>query len=433
MAIATTVRHLLGDGPVAVEAFDGSRADPPAGPAKATVVVRRPEAAARVLAHPGELGVVRAFVAGDLDVDGDLDVVLERGYAGELHLGGTALLELVKASGRRLLHPPPPPPEEIRLHGALHSRRRDADAISHHYDVSNAFYRLVLGPSMTYSCAVVPDATASLEEAQAAKHELVCRKLGLEPGMRLLDVGCGWGSLLIHAAREHGVRGVGITISQEQAELARTRVAEAGLADAVEIRRQDYRDLDDPPFDAISSIGMFEHVGRRRLEEYARTLVEHLRPGGRLLNHAIGRPGYPQPDTAAGRLRAAARRLATAAGASWPSRIDSELIDRYVFPDGELHEVGTVVSLLQEHGLEVRHLESLREHYARTLRCWVANLEGHWDEAVREAGDGRARVWRLYMAACALGFDHGTTQVHQVLAVRPDPSGASRLPLRPDF
>jgi cyclopropane-fatty-acyl-phospholipid synthase len=289
-------------------------------------------------------------------------------------------------------------------------RGRDAAAVTHHYDVSNRFYRMVLGPSMTYSCAVFPDEGASLEEAQAAKHQLVCCKLGLRPGMRLLDVGCGWGSLALHAVRHHGVTAVGVTLSQPQAELARERAEKAGVADRVDFRVQDYRDVADGPFDAISSIGMFEHVGMARTAEYFSHLRELLRPGGRLLNHAISRP--PSRTT----------RLAP-----------NTFVGRYVFPDGELLEVGTTVSALQAQGFEARHVESLREHYARTLRCWVANLEAHWDEAVDEVGAGRARVWRLYMAGSAAGFDTGRTSVHQVLAVHPGARGTSGMPLRPDW
>jgi cyclopropane-fatty-acyl-phospholipid synthase len=302
------------------------------------------------------------------------------------------------------------PPEEARLRGRRHSRRRDARAVAHHYDVSNAFYRMVLGPSMTYSCAVWERPDVTLEQAQEAKVELVCRKLGLEPGMRLLDIGCGWGGMVVHAAARHGVRAVGVTVSRRQAEWADKAVAEAGLADRVEIRYQDYRDVDDGPFDAISSIGMFEHVGRSRLETYFDGVRRLLRPGGRLLNHGISRP----PNRGRTRFR---RR---------------SFIDRYVFPDGELHEIGAVVSTIQERGLEVRHVEGLREHYALTLRAWVRNLEASWDAAVAEVGPGRARVWRLYMAASALNFEAGRTQVHQVLAVRPD-RGRSGLPLRPRF
>lgn len=432
MPLAQLVHDLLGRPPaVAVTAYDGSRAggaDP-----RATVQVRSPDAVRRVVRRPGQLGLARAFVAGDLDVDGDLETVLAVGFAGgPPRPAPSAVLELVRAAGPEVLRPLPPPPEEARLRGVLHSRRRDADAVSHHYDVSNEFYRLVLGPAMTYSCAVFDRPDGDLTAAQERKHELVCRKLGVRPGDRLLDVGCGWGSMLIHAARHHGVRGVGITISARQAELAAKRVAEAGLADRVEIRLQDYRDLDDEPFDAICSIGMLEHVGRARMPLYNRVLYDRLRPGGRLLNHGICRPGLPQPRTRRGEAVALARRLATAAGSRWTSRIDSALMDRYVFPDGELHELGTLISLMAETGFEVRHVEGLREHYVLTLRSWVRNLEQGWDEAVSMVGSGRARIWRLYMSASALGFETASLQVHQILAVRPD-RGRSGMPLRPRF
>jgi cyclopropane-fatty-acyl-phospholipid synthase len=237
--------------------------------------------------------------------------------------------------------------------------------------------------------------------------------------------------MVLHAASEHGVRAVGVTLSQQQEDLATKRVAEAGLTDRIDIRRQDYRDVRDGPFDAISSIGMFEHVGRARMLEYFRRLYDLLPPGGALLNHAISRPGYPQPDTRLGRTKATARRVASAAGSRTTSKIHSEFMDRYVFPDGELHEVGVVVSMLQETGFEVRHVESLREHYALTLRHWVSNLETNWAEAVADVGAGRARVWRLYMAASAMGFERNDLQIHQVLAVRPTDRGDSGLPLRP--
>ena len=311
-----------------------------------------------------------------------------------------------------------PPPEEAHLHGLRHSKARDARAIAHHYDVSNDFYQIVLGPSMTYSCAVWPSPDVGLEAAQANKHELVSIKLGLEPGMRLLDVGCGWGGMVLHAAAQHGVRAVGITISERQADLARKRVADAGLTDLVEIRLQDYRDVDDGPYDAVSSIGMFEHVGLKQLHAYFGQLLDLLRPEGRLLNHAIGRPA-----------RRRDRAPVHVPAAPWQKRT---FIGRFVFPDGELHEVGTIVSAMQQDGFEVRHLESLREHYGLTLRAWVANLEGQWDEAVGLASEGRARVWRLYMAASAVGFEAGRIQVHQVLAVKAA-GGSSGLALRPRF
>ena len=359
----------------------------------------------------------RAYVAGELDVEGDLYSALAaladrmpdlrafgpRQWAEVLRLAGSSVLR----TGFAAL---PVPPEEAHLSGVRHSKERDAAAIAHHYDISNAFYRIVLGPSMTYSCAVWERGDVTLEDAQAAKYELVSRKLGLEPGMRLLDVGCGWGGMVLHAAANHGVRAVGVTLSRRQAEWAEKAVAEAGLADRVEIRHQDYRDVRDGPFDAISSIGMFEHVGLSQLRVYSGGLRRLLRAGGRLLNHGVARP----PN--AGRTRFQ----------------PNSFIDRYVFPDGELHEVGSVVSTMQGTGFEVRHVESLREHYALTLRAWVPNLEASWDEAVAEVGPGRARVWRLYMAASALNFEAGRTQVHQVLAVRSD-GGRSGLPLRPRF
>ena len=433
MSVAQKVLDLIPETPdVAVVAYDDSRAGPET--AAATLAIRSPRAFQRVVARPGELGFARAYVAGDIVIDGDIYAALEAALGHPD--AGLDLLEFLKLAWREagpaLFSPPPPPPEEASLRGRRHGLQRDSEAISHHYDVSNRFYEIILGPSMTYSCAVWDDPDQPLEQAQANKYELICSKLGLEPGDRLLDVGCGWGSMLIHAAQHHGIHGVGITLSHEQADYARERMAQLGLEDRIEIRVQDYRLVDDGPFDAVSSIGMFEHVGRAQMDAYFRQLFGLLRPGGRLLNHGISRPGYPQPPTPWGRAVATARRVATAVGSSWTSRIDSPLMERYVFPDGELHEVGTIVSLVQENGFEVRHLESLREHYALTLRRWVANLEANWDEAVVEIGLGRARVWRLYMAASALGFTSGSLQIHQVLAVHAD-GGRSGMALRPHF
>jgi cyclopropane-fatty-acyl-phospholipid synthase len=402
--LAAVENHLRGHGSLALTLPDGTVLG--ADDARARLVVHSPDALRRIVATPGELGFARAYVAGEMDIEGDiysaLPALLELPSVREL---GRLWFTAARIVGPRGLWPLPAPPEEARLRGRRHTRRRDAAAISHHYDVSNAFYRLVLGPSLTYSCAVYERADATLEEAQAAKHELVCQKLGLEGGMRLLDVGCGWGSLLLHATERYGVHGVGVTISARQAELARERAAEAGLSDRIEIRLADYRDVRDGPFDAISSIGMFEHVGLSRLGIYFTRLHELLRPTGRLLNQGIARPP---------RRRSPIRR--------------NTFVGRYVFPDGELHEVGAVVSAVQRAGFEVRHTETLREHYALTLRAWVRNLEANWDEAVAEVGAPRARIWRLYMAGSALGFEAGRLQVHQVLAVRPD-KGRSAMPL----
>jgi cyclopropane-fatty-acyl-phospholipid synthase len=393
--------------PVRIEFWDGSVTGPQDGPG--TIRVHSPDAVRRIVWALGELGLGRAFVAGDLDIDGDICGTLralQAGAARDARLGLPGSLAALRAAASLgvLGRPPAPPPEEARPHGWLHSPGRDAYDISHHYDVGNEFYRLVLGPSMTYSCALFAEpGTTTLEQAQSAKHELIARKLGLRQGMRLLDVGCGWGSLALHAAAAHGVRVVGVTISREQAELARERVAAAGLAGRVEICLQDYRDLRGEQFDAISSVGMFEHVGHKRMAEYFTTLRALLRPHGRLLNHAI-----------------------SSVGGSVPGR--RSFVGRYVFPDGELIDVGQVVLAMEEAGFEVRDVESLREHYALTLRAWIANLESRWEEAVAAAGEARARVWRLYMAGSALGFEDGGVSVHQVLGVVPDATGAAAMP-----
>jgi cyclopropane-fatty-acyl-phospholipid synthase len=413
MTLAAAVAELLGPNPpIRIECYDGSALGPPAESANATLVIEHPDALRYALTAPGELGLARAYVAGALDLRGDIFAALDlRRALPDVKIAPRAWLALARIAGREGLRRPPLPPEEARLRGRRHTRERDAAAIAHHYDVSNDFYRIVLGPAMTYSCAVWTDTTTDLADAQRDKYELISRKLALQPGMRLLDVGCGWGGMAIHAAREHGVEAVGVTLSRRQAEYAVDAVKEAGVDHLVEIRVQDYRDVDDGPYDAISSIGMFEHVGLARLGEYFDRLYSLLRPQGRLLNHGISRPAGPNA-----RPRFARR----------------SFIDRYVFPDGELHEVGSVVSRMQQSGFEVRHVESLREHYALTLRQWVANLEGSWDEAVRLVGPGRARVWRLYMAASAVNFEEGRTQIHQVLGVRSD-GGRSGMPLRPDW
>jgi cyclopropane-fatty-acyl-phospholipid synthase len=409
--LAAALGRFLGNNPpIAVSCYDGSRIGP--DDSDTTLFIRSPDALRYVLTAPGEIGIARAYVSGLIDVEGDIFSALElRHSVPNVRIGPADWLELAKVAGVSSLRPLPPPPEEARLRGRRHSKERDAAAIAHHYDVSNDFYRMILGPSMTYSCGVWPSAGSTLETAQSSKYELVSRKLGLEPGMRLLDVGCGWGGMVRHAAKHHGVRAVGVTLSNQQAEWAQRAARDAGLEDRVEIRVQDYRDVHDGPFDAISSIGMFEHVGAAKLDEYFASLFKLVRPGGRLLNHGISRPAQPR-----GRARFAHR----------------SFIDRYVFPDGELHEVGTVVSRIQHAGFEARHVESLREHYALTLRAWVHNLEAVWPEAVAEVGAGRARVWRLYMAASAVLFESGNTQIHQVLAVRAD-NGKSGFDLRPSY
>ncbi|AUH42658.1 SAM-dependent methyltransferase [Streptomyces sp. CMB-StM0423] len=415
--LAALAEELLGGPlPIRIRAWDRSEAGPEGAP---VLVVRHRRALRRILWRPGELGLARAWVAGEIDVEGDLYAALDR-LAGLLwergpdaprprpaRLAAAARGALALA---RPLPPPPPPPEEVRRHkvrGALHTLRSDKAAVSHHYDVGNDFYSLVLGPSMVYSCAYWHE-DGTLEDAQAAKLDLVCRKLGLREGDRLLDVGCGWGSMVLHAAREYGVRAVGITLSREQAAYARKRVADAGLGDRIEIRVQDYRETADGPYDAISSIGMAEHVGSQRYGEYARGLHRLLRPGGRLLNHQIARRPLADEE----------------------DYVIDEFIDAYVFPDGELSPLSTTVDQLERAGFEVRDTQALREHYALTLRRWVANLEARWAQAVTLTSPGRARVWRLYMAASALSFEHNRIGVNQVLAVRTPASGDSGVPLR---
>ena len=416
-SVAATLAPLLAvvigeDTPVRIEFWDGSSLGPPAGdPASpGTLRVLSAEAVRRILWSPNELGLARAYVAGELEAEGDIFALLEafRDRAPRNLRHGFSAAPLAVTAARRLGligSPPAPPPEEVRLHGWRHSRQRDAKAVGHHYDLSNDFYRLVLGPSMTYSCARFTDDGMDLTQAQASKHDLICRKLGLpgQPGGRLLDVGCGWGSMAIHAATHHDARVVGITISRPQAELASKRVAEAGVGDRVEIRLQDYRELAGERFDAISSIGMSEHVGAKNLVAYYRILHDALRPQGRLLNHAI-----------------------SSVGGSRLGR--TSFVGRYVFPDGELIDVGDAVLAMERAGFEIRDVESLREHYARTLRAWVANLEASWEEAVGLVGDARARVWRLYMAGSAVAFADGGINVHQVLGVVPTADGASGMP-----
>jgi cyclopropane-fatty-acyl-phospholipid synthase len=409
MRIADLVAELLGsDLPIRIDCYDGSSVGP-AG-ARTRLVVWSPDALSYLITAPGELGFGRAYVSGALALEGDIFEALQlREQLPDVKLDARAVVAAARLAGWRGLRRPPIPAEEARLHGLRHTRKRDAAAIAHHYDVSNEFYELVLGPSMTYSCAVWEDETTSLTEAQRNKYELICRKLALEPGMRLLDVGCGWGGMVRYAAEHYDVRAVGVTLSHNQADYAINAAKAAGLDDRVEVRVQDYRDVSDGPYDAICSIGMFEHVGLARLDEYFARLYALLRPEGRLLNHGISRrPG------ARSRFR------------------HRGFIDRYVFPDGELHEIGVVVSHVQGAAFEVRHVESLREHYALTLREWVANLEAHWDTAVELVGEPRARVWRLYMAASAVNFEAGRNEIHQTLAVRPA-AGRSGMPRRPDW
>lgn len=408
------IRRFLGpDSRFGIISYDGSRGgNPDSG---LNIEVLSPAALNYAVSAPGELGLARAYVTGHLDVSGDMYELLHAATEFVRNLGVLDRARILRQLGTRFLRRMPAPPEEAPgrvqrgLRGLRHSKSRDSAAISQHYDVSNRFYELVLGPSMAYTCACYPDAEATLEEAQFHKFDLVCRKLELEPGMRLLDVGCGWGGMVAHAAEHYGVRALGVTLSRQQAEWAQHDLAARGLDDRAEVRHLDYREVPEEAFDAVSSIGLAEHIGVRNIPSYFRFLSSKLRPHGRMLNHCITRP------------------------MTGDRHRSGPFIDRYVFPDGELSGVGTIVSAMQDNGLEVRHAENLREHYARTLAAWCANLDAQWDQAVAESGERRARVWALYMAASRLAFEQHNLELHQVLGVKPDHTGRSNMPWRPDW
>ncbi len=412
MNVASALEKVLGRSvPLAFSAYDGSHAghSDPVG----KIVVRDSRALNHMVVAPGELGLARAYVSGHLDIEGDLHDTMVL-MAGDT-VGGLTWSDRVavlRAFGIGALKPVPPPPEEVRpglWWGLRHSLDRDSRVISHHYDVSNTFYEWVLGPTMAYTCAVYPSENATLEEAQIEKVDLVCRKLDLQPGQRLLDVGCGWGTMVRHAAAEYGATVLGVTLSRQQADWGQKMLADEGLAERADIRHADYRSVTEGGFDAISSIGLTEHIGLANLDAYSGFLASRLKPRGRLLNHCITRP-----DTTGDGVR------------------PKGFINRYVFPDGELEGVGTIVSALQNAGLEIRHEENLREHYARTCAAWAANLDANWPAAVAEVGEGKARVWRLYLTGSRLGFEQRRIELHQVLAVKTD-DGQAAMPLRPDF
>jgi cyclopropane-fatty-acyl-phospholipid synthase len=399
----------LGELPFDVEFWDGSRL--PAGAPSVGVVRVRRSAVGQVLREPNQLGLTRVLVSGEVEFDGDLEGLLAlRGRFRDISPSASgrvlAAIGALVTAGAGVLRRPRVPESELQPRGWRHSLSRDRTVVQHHYDVSNAFYRRLLGPSLVYSCAYFASPGETLEAAQERKLELICRKLRLQPGERLLDIGCGWGSLLLHAARHHDVRCVGITLSEEQGALARERVVEAGLSDRIEIRIADYREVDDGPYDKIASVGMVEHVGAAQLGTYAATIARLLRPGGLVLNHGI------------------AQLFSEPAG-------EKSLIQRYVFPDGELPPLAEVLAALQGAGLEPRDVESLREHYALTLRRWLANLQEERDAVVAEIGGERERIWRLYMLGSALAFEDGDISVLQIVAARPGaPHG---LPLIRDF
>lgn len=375
--------------PFRIELWDGS-ALPPTVADGPTFSLRSPEALAHLLRAPGQLGLGRAYVSGALEVD-DLDAVLpllDRWSPPPIDSRQRVRLALAAAWAMGLTRPPTPPAAELAPRGERHTQERDARAVRHHYDVPSAFFSLFLDESMTYSCAVFANGARTLEEAQEAKLELVCRKLALRPGDRVLDVGCGWGSFALHAASRHGASVTGITLSEPQARIARERAESAGLADRVEIRVADYRELAGERFDAVASIGMVEHVGEERLDDYGRHLAAVLGPGGRLLNHGIARLRHGGGEAGA-------------------------FSERYVFPDAAPPHLSRALLALERAGFTVEHVEGFAADYAETLRQWAGRLDDRLGEARRLAGEERVRVWRLYLRAARNGFETGFTSIYQ--------------------
>jgi cyclopropane-fatty-acyl-phospholipid synthase len=389
----SALEDALPERPFTVVLWDGSEIPSTTGNGGPTFTARSPEALAHVLLHPGELGLGRAYVTGALDVD-DLDSViglLDRWEAPSIDKRAKAKLALAALRATGPVKPPRPPAAELAPKGRFRSLARDSRAVRHHYDLPPEFFRLFLGPTMTYSCAIFSRGATTLEEAQETKLELVCQKLGLKRGQRVLDVGCGWGSFAIHAAQRHGVHVTGITLSPPQAETARRRAEEAGVADRTDFRVQDYRELAGESFDAVASIGMVEHVGAEKLDEYAERLRGALRPGAQLLNHGITYLHLEEPKP-------------------------GDFSSRYVFPDGAPQPLSRVLLALERAGLEPHHIEDFRLDYAETLRHWAQRLDENLEEATRLAGAERVRVWRLYLRAARNGFETGYTSIFQVRA-----------------
>jgi cyclopropane-fatty-acyl-phospholipid synthase len=409
--------------PIRIRAWDGTTAGPTAGTADApTVVVRDRDALRRLVRHPGELGLAQAYVTGEVDVEGDLlegfrrvwssarNATAATGATGTAGATGVATRLPVIAKGVRAAYglgalglPPEPPASQARLRGRLHTKARDRSAIEHHYNLSNDFYALVLDPQMAYSCAywTCDDPGYTVEDAQRDKLDLVCRKLGIEQGGRHLDIGCGWGSLSLHAAEHFGAQVVGVTISSEQKAFVDKRIRERGLEDRVEIRLQDYREVPDGPFDTISSIEMGEHVGKSNYPTFTAQIHDLLRPGGRALIQQMSRTTRPG---------------------------GGPFIEAFIAPDMHMRPVGETVALVEEAGLEVRDVHALREHYVKTVDAWYATFETNWDRVVGLVGEEVARVWRLYLVGGALAFEEGRMGVDQILAVKPTADGRSGMP-----
>lgn len=409
--------------PLRIEAYDGSAFGPRDSALRLRIASR--EAVQQFVMSPGDLGLARAYLTGSLEIDSGIHPAAPRDMFAALELlrkkmshrpDARTMARIARSIGLSGINPRVPipemeivPPWRRALSGVpRHSKERDSKAVSYHYDVSNRFYSWVLGPSMTYTCACYTSDGDSLETAQENKYRLVYDKLALKSGDRLLDVGCGWGGMVMYAARR-GVKAIGVTLSKEQATWAQEAITREGLQDLAEVRLQDYRDVPEDGFDAISSIGITEHIGTKNYDSYFRTLRSKVKPGGLLLNHCITRPDNTRTTKA------------------------GHFIDRYIFPDGELAGAATVQLHAENAGFEVVHHENLRPHYAKTLHAWCANLEQYWDEAVAEVGLPMAKLWGLYMGACEYGFDTNVIQLHQVLALNVD-EGANKpwtLPLRP--
>jgi cyclopropane-fatty-acyl-phospholipid synthase len=399
--------------PVRIRAWDGSVAGPADDPGAPTVVVHDRAALRRLLFRPGELGLAQAYVTGEIDVEGDLLEGFRRVWRSARENGAsprlsvsTVLSGLRTAKGLGAFGPPPQPPaSQARLRGRLHSLTRDRDAISHHYDLSNDFYALILDPHLAYSCAYFTqdphDPSYTLEDAQRDKLDLVCRKLGIEPGGRHLDIGCGWGSLSLYAAEHYGARVTGVTIAAEQKAFIDQRIAERGLEDRVEIRLQDYRDVSDEPFDTISSIEMGEHVGEKNYPLFTGQIHRLLTPGGRALIQQMSRSTKPG---------------------------GGPFIEAFIAPDMHMRPLGDTLNLIERAGLEVRDVHALREHYVWTVDAWYATFEQNWDRVVEMVGEEVARVWRLYLVGGALAFEEGRMGVDQFVAVRPAADGESDMP-----
>ncbi len=403
--------------PVRIHAWDGSEA----GPANAPVLrITSRRALRRLLWQPDELGIAQAYITGEIDVPGGsreladgLRTVWEKSRttgSGPITLTAREKLSAATLALRLGALGPRPtvPASQAKLTGTLHTRARDRAAIAHHYDLSNEFYSLILDESMAYSSAYYETDDLTLAQAQRAKLDLICRKLGLRPGMRLLDVGCGWGSLSLHAAEHYGVRVLGVTISGQQHEFIGKRIAERGLSDRVEVRVQDYREVAEQPFDAVSSIEMGEHVGEHNYPVYAGALFSHVKPTGRLLLQQMSR----RSDAAPG---------------------GGPFIESYIAPDMHMRPLSETLGFLERAGFEIRNVQALREHYVRTVDAWLETFESHYSEAVAMVGDEMARVWRLYLVGGGLSFEEGRMGVDQILAVRPSPSGTSHLPPTPDW